>query len=117
MYPALHSQADKEPLPSPDVAFPGQLSHPMAPADSLYVPAGHAEHVRPPPLYPALHSHADELVLPAGAYALTSHVLQAPDPEATLYFPAAHATHHPPSGPVYPVLHLQIDAERLPSAN
>ena len=37
------------------------------------------------------------------------------DPVTDLYVPAGHAVHSPPSGPVYPVLHLQSVKALLPA--
>ena len=44
------------------------------------------------------------------------HPEQAPEPIAILYVDAKHAVHSPPSGPVYPWLHLQLARVPLPTA-
>ena len=40
-------------------------------------------------------------------YVPSGHSEQASDPFVALYLPASHAAQVPPSGPVYPALHLQ----------
>ncbi len=41
--------------------------------------------------------------------------VQAADPVGVLYFPATHAAHGPPSGPVDPVLQVQLVKAALPA--
>ena len=56
-------------------------------------------------------------VAPACEYLAASHSVQATDPLVALYLPAAHARQAPPSGPVYPALHLQSVMSPLPTAD
>jgi hypothetical protein len=46
-------------------------------------------------------------VAPGIAYVSTEQSLHVALPDTVLYVPAAHAAHAPPSGPVYPALHVQ----------
>ncbi len=41
--------------------------------------------------------------------------VHAADPVGVLYFPATHAAHGPPSGPVDPVLQVQLVKAALPA--
>ena len=50
---------------------------------------------------------AVEAVLAAGESEFAAQSVQASPPAASLYLPATHASHAPPSGPVYPALHMQ----------
>ena len=111
-----------------------QASEPFA---DLYSPAPHAMHVPPSsPVYPALHLQSVALPLPGAdhdcmghathvlmltaattpEYVPPAHSTHAPDPFSALYVPITHASHCPPSGPVYPVLHLQSVTLPLPGS-
>ena len=100
------------------------------PGESLYVPAPHASHVPPSgPVYPALHR---QLAVPRTLPEKAGHDVHSVDPGAalyvpleqpahslepgeSLYLPATQASHVPPSGPVYPALHVHRLAASLPS--
>jgi hypothetical protein len=43
------------------------------------------------------------------------HSVQAAEPFVSLKPPASHAVHPPPSGPVYPFLHVQFTSKMLPA--
>ncbi len=62
------------------------------------------------------HSVHDKLPERA-AYVPALQVSQAALPNRALYVPALHGVHVPPSGPVYPELHLQSVTYLLPSAD
>ena len=48
-------------------------------------------------------------------YVLLPHSVQAAEPFASLKLPASHAWHSAPSGPVYPLLHVQLVNAALPT--
>jgi len=114
-----------------ELEFAGQASQTAVPGAALCVPAAHCEQVPPlGPVVPATHVQSDSAVLAAGLLPeLTGHVRQSasallpgvsryfPDAQSSqpvaeypvfaLYLPMAHALQSPPSGPLYPALHLQ----------
>jgi len=118
--------------------FPAtQDVHAAEPIPTLYVPAAHVEHMPSVPVYPALHSelmHAALDVLAVGevvsagqarhaAAAVAASVakyvpgpqsMHSEEPVALLYFPEMHAEQTPPSGPVYPMLQVQLAAAGQP---
>ena len=77
--PLLHVQLVSTLLPAPE-----------------YVCAGHALHV------------ASEIPAVAVLYLPREHSVQAVDPFTSLYDPVMHAVQVAPSGPVYPLLHVQF---------
>jgi len=116
--PALHLQSVRASLPVADVELDdGQAMHPALPAASLYVPATHAVHSPPSgPVYPALHLQAVTLSFPAAdVESDDGQAKHSALPAVSLYVPATHAVHSPPSGPVYPALHLQSVTLSLPA--
>lgn len=150
--PALHEQALMEVLPCGEPAFLGQLvqsspfsalmARPMKlyseskiivverllpknpePENSLYLPAGHAEH-SPPflPVYPALHEQnrlpccetpllGQLMQLPVPdvfLYVPTGQSMQTAVPDATLNLPGRHAAHEPERAKVPEALHSAV---------
>jgi len=59
-----------------------------------------------------MHVAPDVLAVPV-LYLPLEHFEHAADPFTSLYSPATHAKHSAPSGPVYPLLHLQSVASSL----
>jgi hypothetical protein len=113
---------------APEYVPAPQLVHVALPLAILYVPPPHSKHVPPSgPVDPALQVQAARAELMLGELELSGHVTQVdatvaaavpeyvPDPQfshttlplAILYVPATQAEHGPPSGPVYPALHVQ----------
>ena len=109
--------------------------HALLPITALYVPAAHAS--QSPALAfekPALQTQSKAASLPAGANEFVvhaEHVLSSIAPRASeylpsvhrehgaepftsLYVPAVHAAHCIPSGPVYPLLQVQLVCIELP---
>ena len=125
---ALH--VDSELMPVAVEYFPCEhKSHSAVPFTVLYVPATHASHSTPSaPVYPLLHVQLVSTLLPAPEYVCAGHALhvdseipavavlylprehsvQAVDPFTSLYDPVMHAVQVAPSGPVYPLLHVQF---------
>jgi ABC-type cobalt transport system substrate-binding protein len=114
-----------------------QSVHAAAPGDVLYFPATQSVHVPPSgPVEPALQVQLVEAALPASelesdgqvvhvelaaAFTVVEYVpapqsVHAAAPVDVLYFPAAHAVHVPPSGPVEPVLQVQLVEAALPAS-
>ena len=104
------------------------------PVATLYLPASQSEHGPPfGPVLPALHMHAVWAVLAVGASEFAGHCVHvaldaaptAPEnvpcpqslhpalPTALLNFPATHLAQSPPSGPVDPALHWQVEAPEM----
>jgi hypothetical protein len=86
VYPLLHVQLVSTLLPAPE-----------------YVCAGHALHVD------------SEIPAVAVLYLPREHSVQAVDPFTSLYDPVMHAVQVAPSGPVYPLLHVQLVSTLLPA--
>jgi hypothetical protein len=103
---------------------------------SLKLPAIHAAHSAPSgPMYPLLHVQFNRMLLPAPEYVcagqslhVASNIAPVPveylpcehcehgdDPFTSLKEPATHALHTAPSGPVYPLLHVQSVSSPLPA--
>ena len=110
--------------------------HGAEPFTSLYVPAMHAAHAAPSgPVYPLLQvqwvccllptpeyvcagqsMHVDsEISAMAVLYWPCEHSEHGAEPFTSLYVPAMHAAHCIPSGPVYPLLQVQLVSIELPS--
>ena len=83
-----------------------QLSLPTV---ALYVPASQSVHDPGSPVCPGGQPSWQSLeeVLPSIDDLPSGQSLHAADPDTSLYLPASHAAHAPPSGPVYPTLHVQ----------
>ena len=110
--------------------------HSTEPFTSLYDPAMHAAHCIPSgPVYPLLQVqlinielpsaecvyaghwlHVDSSISPVPVeYVPSEHSEHGADPFTSLYVPAIHAAHATPSGPVYPLLQVQLVSSPLPS--
>ena len=60
--------------------------------------------------------HVDSSISPVPVeYFPSEHCAHADDPFTSLYVPAIHAIHATPSGPVYPLLQVQLVSIELPS--
>ena len=60
--------------------------------------------------------HVDSSISPVPAeYVPSEHCEHDDDPFTSLYVPAIHAAHATPSGPVYPLLQVQLVSSPLPS--
>ncbi len=133
--PASHSTHDEPPDVIEYVPAPQSL-HRADPVDVLYAPAVHAVHSPPSsPDDPALQVQVLKAVLPGGelefdGQAMHVELAEAPgaveyvpapqseqvaDPVNALYFPATHAEQVPPSGPLQPVLQVQLVKAALPT--
>jgi hypothetical protein len=109
--------------------------HSAEPFTSLYVPAMHAAHCIPSePVYPLLQVQLINIELPSGErvyaghwlhvdssispvsveYLPLAHRVHGTEPFTSLYVPAIHAEHVTPSGPVYPLLQVQLVSSPLP---
>lgn len=55
--------------------------------------------------------------LPGGEVFPPAHIEHVSLPLSLLYVPASHSVQSPPSGPVYPALHLQSVMESLPAVD
>lgn len=102
------------------------------PLRALNAPMAQAVHVPPSaPLYPGLHTHLARSPLPASEFEWAGHSTHATPPDTSeykpaghcthadepfsgLYVPIAHAVHIPPSGPVWPLSHVQALTVLLP---
>ena len=114
----------------------GHRTHSAEPLDALYEPPRHAEQAPPSaPLHPALHvqlvsaelpiseyecdghaKHVDiDVAAKASLYLPPAHRAHAAVPLDSLNEPAGHSLHTPPSGPVYPLLHVQFESRMLPT--
>ena len=62
-----------------------------------------------------MHSQSVTLPLAAGDLEFDGQLEHSALPAVSLYLPATHAVHSPPSGPVYPALHLQSVNVSLPA--
>ena len=103
--------------------------HGAEPLRSLYVPTMHAAHAAPSgPVYPLLQVQLVSIELPPCEYVCVGHLLHVAsfiaatavlylpcahsehgaEPLTSLYVPAVHAAHAAPSGPVYPLLQVQL---------
>lgn len=134
VYPGLHEHAVTDPLPAGEVEFVGHATHVLAStaAGSLeYVSAAHLVHVVEPatleydPAVQFVHVVEPGTLenAPAGQMLHTLALLAAgtfeyvPDrqfvhnalPVLFLNLPVTQAVQAPPSGPVYPVIHLQSE--------
>ena len=116
--------------------------HGAEPLTSLYVPAVHAAHAAPSgPVYPLLQVQLVSSPLPKPECECVGHSLHVAseiaamwgtmaalfcvlpcahsehgaEPLTSLYVPAMHAEHCIPSGPVYPLLQVQLVSMQLPS--
>ena len=105
------------------------------PFTSLKPPASHASHSSPSgPVYPLLQLQLVSTPLPApenacagqslhvdseiwavsAEYVPLEHRVHGAEPFTSLYVPAMHAAHCIPSGPVYPLLQVQLVSCLLP---
>ena len=110
--------------------------HTDEPLTVLYVPATHALHSCPSgPVYPRLQVQSVILLLPSPEYVCPGqlvhvtfeisassveyfpreHSKHTDEPLTSLYVPATHALHSCPSGPVYPLLQVQLMRMLLPA--
>jgi hypothetical protein len=121
---ALHAQIT---LPTLEFEFSGHAMQAPLPFVALYVPAAHAVQATPSaPVYPGLHTHhalpatdvafdgqtLQTLALPAAEtfeYAPAGQFVHDALPLTFLYFPTTQELQAPPSGPVYPMIHMQLD--------
>ena len=69
----------------------------------------------------AFEGHAKHVLLLAAPtcaeYVPAAHWVQGAAPDTSLYLPALQAEHIPPSGPVKPLLHVQLLSEMLPETD
>ena len=112
-----------------------QAMHDAEPMADLYLPATQAIQSPLVPVYPALHIQLEIATLPATwtklfaghcvhadsdfwetntLYLPAPQSVHAADPVVPFHCPALHAAHALPSGPVYPVLHVQAARTLLP---
>ncbi len=127
----LHVELADAPTAVEYVPVP-QSVHRDDPLNALYFPATHAVHVPPSgPVHPVLQVQLVKAALPAGElefdgqpihieldpleYVPAPQSVHTADPVDTLYFPVTHAVHVPPSGPVHPVLQVQLVKAALPA--
>ena len=134
VYPTLHEHAVTDPLPATDVEFAGHATHVLAltaagtaeymsaahlvhvvdPGTSEYDPAVQFVHVVDPgapenaPAGQMLHTLASTAA-DTFEYAPAGQFVHDALPLLFLYFPTTQEVQAPPSGPVYPVLHLQSE--------
>jgi hypothetical protein len=90
-YPAWHTHAVLDVLPTADDACASQASHAAAPRMALNFPATQAAHGPPfAPVYPDTHWQLATLLLPVAALlVLPGHDSHADGPAISLYNPAA----------------------------
>jgi hypothetical protein len=91
----------------------GQLVHTLAPVAFEYVPAAQFAHRLPDQYRPAAHvTHTLAFVAPGTIeYAPAEQFVHDALPLTFLNFPATQVVQTPPSGPVYPELHLQSEID------
>ena len=96
-----------------------QFVHAALPEFVLYLPAKHAVHVPPlGPVYPRLQRQEPIAVCAVAVVTeFAGQAVHAALPLAPLYVLKTHAEHVPPSGPVYPRLHLHAEMAVFPSVS